>query len=115
MVNKSKSGCKIVHIPDKPPISPHLQPTVDVHATVVEPKLASTLVRKLNQIAPLENLRHVKRVRKQCLDGATHAALPAARERERLDLVEIAVDSFAKSGFCENHRPNCFSRWSFFR
>ncbi|XP_052201957.1 tRNA-specific adenosine deaminase TAD3 isoform X2 [Diospyros lotus] len=42
---------------------------VDVYAAIVDPKHANTLVRKLNQIAPLENLRHVKRVRKHFLEG----------------------------------------------
>ncbi|KAK6940377.1 Cytidine and deoxycytidylate deaminase domain [Dillenia turbinata] len=59
----------IVYIPPNPPIPPSQQPTVSVYASVIEPKIANTLVRRLNQIAPLENLRHVKRVRKQCLDG----------------------------------------------
>nr|XP_016507153.1 PREDICTED: probable inactive tRNA-specific adenosine deaminase-like protein 3 [Nicotiana tabacum] len=58
---------QIIHIPEKPPFLPHLQPTVKVHAAVIEPKDANTLVRKLNQIAPLENLRHVKRVQKKCI------------------------------------------------
>ncbi|KAA8544564.1 hypothetical protein F0562_022576 [Nyssa sinensis] len=67
MMNKSE--WEIVYIPDKPPIPPNQQPTVSVYASVIDPKLANTLVRKLNQIAPLENLRHVKRVRKKCLEG----------------------------------------------
>ncbi|KAL4582021.1 hypothetical protein LXL04_006560 [Taraxacum kok-saghyz] len=58
----------IVYVPDKPPFPLHQQPTVKVHAAVIDPKHANTLVRKLNQILPLENLRHVKRVRKQVLD-----------------------------------------------
>ncbi|XP_073156182.1 tRNA-specific adenosine deaminase TAD3 isoform X2 [Henckelia pumila] len=60
---------KIVHVPDKPPVSPHLQETVTMFAASIEPKCANLLVRKLNQIAPLENLRHVKRIRKTSLDG----------------------------------------------
>ncbi|KAF5738815.1 inactive tRNA-specific adenosine deaminase-like protein 3 isoform X2 [Tripterygium wilfordii] len=36
---------------------------------MMEPKLANTLIRRLNQIAPLENLRHVKRIRKRSLEG----------------------------------------------
>ncbi|KAL3515634.1 hypothetical protein ACH5RR_022536 [Cinchona calisaya] len=60
---------KIIYIPEKPPVPPHLQPTVNVHAALIEPKHANTLVRKLNRIAPLENLRHVKRIRKKCQDG----------------------------------------------
>nr|GMD72803.1 probable inactive tRNA-specific adenosine deaminase-like protein 3 isoform X1 [Ipomoea batatas] len=67
--NEVECGWKIVHIPDKPPVLPHLQPTVNVYAAEIEPKDANTLVRKLNQICPLENLRHVKRIRKKCIDG----------------------------------------------
>ncbi|KAK9105666.1 hypothetical protein Scep_022510 [Stephania cephalantha] len=36
----------------------------DVVASQLDPKLANTLIRRLNQIAPLDNLRHLKRVRK---------------------------------------------------
>ncbi|XP_076944103.1 tRNA-specific adenosine deaminase TAD3-like isoform X2 [Bidens hawaiensis] len=62
---------EIVHIPDKPAFHPHQQPTVKVYAAVIDPKHANTLIRKLNQTLPLENLRHVKRVRKQQLDGGS--------------------------------------------
>lgn len=61
--------CKIIHIPEKSSFLPHLQPTVNVLASVIEPKDANTLVRKLNKIAPLENLQHVKRVQKKSIDG----------------------------------------------
>ncbi|XP_074329463.1 tRNA-specific adenosine deaminase TAD3-like isoform X2 [Apium graveolens] len=60
---------KIVHVPDEPPIPPHLQPTVNAHASVINPKHANTLIRKLNKISPLEDLRHVKRIRKRCVEG----------------------------------------------
>lgn len=60
---------EIVHIPEKPPICPDLQPTVEVLASAIEAKHANTIVRKLNHIAPLEGLRHVKRIRKTCIDG----------------------------------------------
>ncbi|KAH6769902.1 Cytidine/deoxycytidylate deaminase family protein [Perilla frutescens var. hirtella] len=60
---------EIIHLPGKPPICPDLQPTVDVLASAIEAKHANTIVRKLNHIAPLEGLRHVKRIRKTCLDG----------------------------------------------
>ncbi|XP_057771713.1 tRNA-specific adenosine deaminase TAD3 [Salvia miltiorrhiza] len=60
---------EIVHIPGKPPISPELQPTVDVLASAIDAKHANTIVRKLNHIAPLEGLRHVKRVKKTVVDG----------------------------------------------
>lgn len=60
---------KIVHIPDKPPIPPNQQPTVNVLASVIDPKHANTLIRRLNQIAPFENLCHVKRIQKKHLEG----------------------------------------------
>ncbi|XP_011073442.1 probable inactive tRNA-specific adenosine deaminase-like protein 3 isoform X1 [Sesamum indicum] len=65
----SSEGWTIIHIPEKPPVLPHLQDTVEVLASAIEPKHADTIVRKLNHIAPLEGLRHVKRIRKTCLDG----------------------------------------------
>ncbi|XP_031282528.1 tRNA-specific adenosine deaminase TAD3 [Pistacia vera] len=60
---------RILHIPENPPISPHQQPTVNVYASPIEPKLTNTIVRRLNQALPLENLRHVKRVQKKSLEG----------------------------------------------
>ncbi|XP_073003494.1 tRNA-specific adenosine deaminase TAD3 [Typha latifolia] len=54
---------EILHVPGKPPSSLE-QSTVDVLAAKIEPNLANTLVRKLNQVFQLENLRHVKRVRR---------------------------------------------------
>ncbi|KAK3042926.1 hypothetical protein RJ639_001002 [Escallonia herrerae] len=65
----SEEHFEIVHIPDKPRIPPHLQPTVDVYASFIDSEHAHTLIRKLNQIVPLENLRHVKRVRRNRLEG----------------------------------------------
>ncbi|XP_047317623.1 tRNA-specific adenosine deaminase TAD3 [Impatiens glandulifera] len=66
---------KIVHIPDKPPISPDQQPTVNIYAAVIDPMHAHTIVRKLNKVAPLETLRHVKRVLKQKLEGKTQLSV----------------------------------------
>ncbi|KAL1543253.1 tRNA-specific adenosine deaminase TAD3-like isoform X1 [Salvia divinorum] len=64
------SDCwEIIHIPEKPPICPDHQPTVDVLASAIDAKHANTIVRKLNHIAPLEGLRHVKRIKKTFLDG----------------------------------------------
>ncbi|KAK2658805.1 hypothetical protein Ddye_005338 [Dipteronia dyeriana] len=60
---------QILHVPDKPPIPPHQQPTVNVLASVIEPKLANTIIRRLNQISPLEILRHVKRIQKKHVEG----------------------------------------------
>ncbi|KAM0931836.1 hypothetical protein ACQ4PT_000111 [Festuca glaucescens] len=39
--------------------------TVDVLAAKIEPHVANALIRQLNQVCPLENLRHVKRVRRR--------------------------------------------------
>ncbi|KAJ6823207.1 putative inactive tRNA-specific adenosine deaminase-like protein 3 isoform X2 [Iris pallida] len=60
---------EIVHIPEKTPSSSLDQSLVDVLACAVEPKLANSLVRQLSRICPLENLRHVKRVRRRCVEG----------------------------------------------
>ncbi|KAI3846233.1 hypothetical protein MKX03_002799 [Papaver bracteatum] len=56
---------EILHIPDKIPLKPNEQPTIDVFASVIEPKLTNTLVKKLSKIAPMENYRHIKRVWKK--------------------------------------------------
>ncbi|OVA01072.1 CMP/dCMP deaminase [Macleaya cordata] len=67
---------EILHVPDKLPFSPNHQPTVDVFASIIEPKLAHTLIRlRLNQIAPLENFRHIKRVRKKNSVGGVKTQL----------------------------------------
>ncbi|CAE5963777.1 unnamed protein product [Arabidopsis arenosa] len=58
---------EIIHIPEKPALSPDHQPTVKVYASVIKPKFANTIVRQLCKIAPLEDLRHVKRVKKKIL------------------------------------------------
>ncbi|CAN6242473.1 unnamed protein product [Urochloa humidicola] len=54
---------ELTEVPGNPPSS--LQDTVDVLAANIEPKIASTLIRQLSQACPLENLRHVKRVRRR--------------------------------------------------
>ncbi|XP_012572158.1 tRNA-specific adenosine deaminase TAD3 isoform X2 [Cicer arietinum] len=59
----------ILHIPDEPPHDLHHQPTVSVFASSIDPKHANQIVRRLNQIAPLEDLRHVKRIQKKVLEG----------------------------------------------
>lgn len=66
---------QIIHIPDKPQVSPDQQPTVNVYAAVIEPKLAHNLIRQLNKIAPLESLHHVKRIHKKCLEGKTQLSV----------------------------------------
>ncbi|RDX81231.1 putative inactive tRNA-specific adenosine deaminase-like protein 3, partial [Mucuna pruriens] len=59
----------IVHIPDKQPYDLHHQPTECVYASAIDPKHANQIVRRLNQLAPLEDLRHVKRIQKKVLEG----------------------------------------------
>ncbi|KAK1323055.1 hypothetical protein QJS10_CPA02g01171 [Acorus calamus] len=56
----------IIHVSDKQP-SRNEPTTVNVFASKIEPKLANTLA--FGQIAPLEDLRHVKRVRKTSVGG----------------------------------------------
>ncbi|KAL2892035.1 tRNA-specific adenosine deaminase TAD3 [Bienertia sinuspersici] len=90
MVN---SNWEIIHIPGKPSYPPTQQPTVSVFASVIDPKLANTLVRKLNNIAPLENLRHVKRVRKSCVDGKTQlSVILCLTDENGTDLDSMAID-----------------------
>lgn len=63
-------GWEIVGVPGNPPCDPFIRKsTVDVIASVVEPKLVNTRVRNLGQVAPLENLHHVKRVKRRNLEG----------------------------------------------
>lgn len=61
---------KIIHVPGELPNSQEKEATVDVFAAKIEPKVTSTLVRQLHLIAPLENLGHVKRVRKTSVEGS---------------------------------------------
>lgn len=46
-------------------LTPLPHSTVDVVAAKIESKVANTVIRQLNQVCPLENLRHVKRVRRR--------------------------------------------------
>ncbi|GAV59831.1 dCMP_cyt_deam_1 domain-containing protein, partial [Cephalotus follicularis] len=92
---------KIIHIPDKTPIPPNQQPTVDVFVSVIEPKLANNLIRRLNQIAPLENLRHVKRIQKKCLQGGKNQLLvilcSASEDNEKLNSIPLDVQELINS------------------
>ncbi|XP_047048417.1 tRNA-specific adenosine deaminase TAD3-like isoform X1 [Lolium rigidum] len=54
---------ELIEVPGNP--SPPQHSTVDVVAANIVPKLANALIRQLNQVCPLENLRHVKRVRRR--------------------------------------------------
>ncbi|XP_068653383.1 tRNA-specific adenosine deaminase TAD3 [Aristolochia californica] len=65
---------EIFHIPDKLSLTNEIS-TVEVFASRIEPPLANTLVRKLNQVAPLEHLRHVKRVQKKSVEGETQLSV----------------------------------------
>ncbi|MED6224528.1 hypothetical protein PIB30_085017 [Stylosanthes scabra] len=69
MMNKQLGTCEIVYIPEKEPHDLHNQPTEFVFASAIDPKHANHIVRRLNQIAPLEHLRHVKRIHKKVLEG----------------------------------------------
>ncbi|GJN27619.1 hypothetical protein PR202_gb15658 [Eleusine coracana subsp. coracana] len=60
---------ELAEVPGNP--TPSLEDTtVDVVAAKIEPKLANAFIRQLNQICPLENLRHVKRVRRHTENGS---------------------------------------------
>ncbi|GJN38397.1 hypothetical protein PR202_gb27433 [Eleusine coracana subsp. coracana] len=77
-------------VPSNPTPSLH-DSTVDVVAAKIEPKLANTLIRQLSQVCPLENLRHVKRVRRHTECDDLHCGT---------DLETCTVDgySFSTSG-----------------
>ncbi|CAN6247773.1 unnamed protein product [Urochloa humidicola] len=64
---------ELTEVPGNPTSS--LQATVDVVAANIEPKLASTLIRQLSQACPLENLRHVKRVRRRTEYGKSELSI----------------------------------------
>lgn len=97
---------KILHIPDKPKVLPNQQPTVDVYAAVIELKHANSLIRQLNKIAPLENLRHVKRIHKKCVEGKIQLSvilcLACENESESntmLQDVQELINSYQLSSF----------------
>ncbi|KAK1629710.1 hypothetical protein QYE76_004025 [Lolium multiflorum] len=54
---------ELIEVPGSPSRPQHS--TVDVVAANIVPNLANALIRQLNQVCPLENLRHVKRVRRR--------------------------------------------------
>ncbi|CAO2034242.1 unnamed protein product [Urochloa humidicola] len=64
---------ELTEVPGNPTSS--LQATVDVVAANIEPKLASILIRQLSQACPLENLRHVKRVRRRTECGKSELSI----------------------------------------
>ncbi|CAL5033807.1 unnamed protein product [Urochloa decumbens] len=64
---------ELTEVPGNPTSS--LQGTVDVVAANIEPKLASALIRQLSQACPLENLRHVKRVRRRTECGKSELSI----------------------------------------
>ncbi|KAK3419656.1 hypothetical protein EUGRSUZ_G00337 [Eucalyptus grandis] len=70
MSGEDGGAWRIVHVPGRPPVPPDQQLTVNVVAAQIEqPKLTNTIIRRLSQIAPLEDLHHVKRVKKKCIEG----------------------------------------------
>ncbi|CAL1409811.1 unnamed protein product [Linum trigynum] len=109
MDGAKKTDCcvEITYIPDTPPIPPDQQPTVSVFASVLtEPKHANNLIRRLNQIAPLEDLPHVKRIHKRHLEGKVQLSiilcLASGNDDQRIALpqaVKELVDSYQLSPF----------------
>ncbi|GAB2273803.1 hypothetical protein Dimus_008578 [Dionaea muscipula] len=106
-MSMSSDKWEIIHIPGNPPISPGQQPTVNILASVIDPKIANALVRRLNQIAPLEHLRHVKRVCRRHLESGKFQlsvilcpACEDGRDVERMpeDVLEL-VKSYQLSAF----------------
>ncbi|XP_020103130.1 probable inactive tRNA-specific adenosine deaminase-like protein 3 isoform X1 [Ananas comosus] len=79
---------EILHIPGKPPSSLE-HSTVNAVAATIEPKLANTLVRQLNQICPLEDLRHVKRVRRINSEGKVELSVILCISRENENVLEV--------------------------
>ncbi|KAI6668283.1 hypothetical protein NL676_019397 [Syzygium grande] len=69
-MSSENDAWRIIHVPARPPFPPDQQLTVNMVAAQIEqPKLTNTIIRRLSQIAPLEDLHHVKRVKKKCLEG----------------------------------------------
>ncbi|XP_015936078.3 tRNA-specific adenosine deaminase TAD3-like [Arachis duranensis] len=101
MMNKQFDTCEIVHIPEKEPHDLHNQPTEFVFASAIDPQNANHIVRRLNQIAPLENLRHVKRIQKKVLERGQvqlSVILCAASEGDnQLDSVPPALQELISS------------------
>ena len=58
---------ELTEVPGNP--TPLQHSTVDVVAANIVPKVTNALIRQLNQVCPLENLRHVKRVRRRVVCG----------------------------------------------
>ncbi|XP_010471144.1 PREDICTED: probable inactive tRNA-specific adenosine deaminase-like protein 3 [Camelina sativa] len=89
----SSDKWEIIHIPEKPALSPDHQPTVKVYASLIKPKFANTIVRHLCKIAPLEDLRHVKRVKKKILPdrGETQLTVILCLAPERHDHLNDSI------------------------
>ncbi|XP_074562701.1 tRNA-specific adenosine deaminase TAD3-like [Curcuma longa] len=90
---------EIIHIHNEPDSSLEM-PTVEVLASNIEPKLANTIVRQLNQVCPLDNLRHVKRVQRRTSDGKVELSviLCLADEHEKdTDAVPIGIQPFIRA------------------
>ncbi|TYH72737.1 hypothetical protein ES332_D05G275700v1 [Gossypium tomentosum] len=92
---------QIIHIPPNPPVSPTHQPTEKVFAALIEPKHANTIIRRLNQIAPLQNLQHLKRIQKKQLQGGKpelYVVLCLASENEtQSDRMPLDVEDIVNS------------------
>ncbi|XP_031482031.1 tRNA-specific adenosine deaminase TAD3 isoform X2 [Nymphaea colorata] len=91
-VGEGRTKWEAVFVPGQLPASDR-ETCVNVFAVTIEPKLANTFVRQLNQIAPLENLRHVKRVRRSVVDGNVQLTVILCQPHEQGDqLLEMPSD-----------------------
>ncbi|KAJ3693364.1 hypothetical protein LUZ60_008844 [Juncus effusus] len=95
--NKNFLNWEIIHIPGK--LLTQKDSIVNVVAAQIEPKLAHNLIRQLNQIFPLESLRHVKRVRKTNLEGKIELSiiLCICEDENSFETIPSEVSQFISS------------------
>ncbi|KAG6473798.1 tRNA-specific adenosine deaminase TAD3-like [Zingiber officinale] len=90
---------EIIHIHNEPDSSLEVH-TVEVLVSNIEPKLANSIVRQLNQLCPLDNLRHVKRVQRRTSQGKVELSviLCLADEHEKdTEAVPIGIQPFIRA------------------
>ncbi|KAG6473797.1 hypothetical protein ZIOFF_067715 [Zingiber officinale] len=90
---------EIIRIHNEPDSSLEV-PTVEVLALNIEPKLANSIVRELNQVCPHDNLRHVKRVQRRTSQGKVELSVISclADEHEKdTEAVPIGIQPFIKA------------------
>ncbi|KAJ3696890.1 hypothetical protein LUZ61_000595 [Rhynchospora tenuis] len=96
---------EIIHVPGNAPLSLE-DSTVNVVAAKIEPKQASAIIRQLNQICPLENLRHLKRVKKDKSQGKVELSIILCLSSENGSSIEAfpsgvrqLIDNYNLSSF----------------